>query len=161
MKTTTDLSMHLCITAQEYNIYTSFRFLLGDSEAHKGSVDAFDFLLVGRVLSPFPVQQKVFDLLDSNKGQFNLLMKGDVFDLLVLATEAFSFPTQEMNAFVFLKVDMLLPFSFPTPCRISQPRTGVFLDLLRVLRSFSVVGLLPGELYAVIKNTAAGGGGSL
>ena len=41
MKTTTDLSMHLCITAQEYNIYTSFRFLLGDSEAHKGSVDAF------------------------------------------------------------------------------------------------------------------------
>lgn len=108
--------MNLCITVQEYNIYTSFCFLLGDSEAHKGSEDALDFLPVRRALFSFPVhvQKNVFDLLDSNTGSFNLLMQGDVFDLLMLATVSFSFPTQG-NAFDHLEVDLLLPFSSPTP----------------------------------------------
>ena len=136
--------MNLCISVQEY-VDTSFRFLFGDSEAHKGSEDAFDFLPASRALFSFPVQKYAFDLLDSNTGPFNLLMQADVFDLLVLATVSFSFPTQE-NAFDLLEVDMLLPFSFPTPHRLSLPRTGVFFGLPTVLRSFSVVGLLTGEL---------------
>ena len=106
--------MNLCTTVQEYNIFTSFCFFFGDSEAHKSCEDALDFLPVSRVLFAFPGQKNVFDFSDGNTWSFNLLMQGDVFDLLVLATESFSFPTQE-NAFDLLKVDLLLPFSFPTP----------------------------------------------
>ena len=94
--------MNLCIlTAQEYKIFTSFRFLFGDFEAHKSSEDALDFLPVSRVLFSFPAQKDVFDLSDDNTGSFNLLMQGDVFDLLAIATVSFSFPTQE-NAFDLL-----------------------------------------------------------
>ena len=107
--------MNLCIlTAQEYKIFTSFRFLFGDFEAHKSSEDALDFLPVSRVLFSFPAQKDVFDLSDGNTGSFNLLMQGDVFDLLAIATVSFSFPTQD-NAFDLLKVDLLLSFSFPPP----------------------------------------------
>lgn len=112
--------MNLCITAQEYNIYTSFRFLTGDSEVHKSSEEAFDFLAVSMVLFSLPVQKNAFDLLDDNTGSFSFPMQGDVFDLLAVATVSFSFPTQG-NAFDLLEVDMLLP------------RTGVFLDLPTVL----------------------------
>jgi len=98
---------------QEYKIYTSFRFLFGDSEEHKGSEDALDFFAVRRVRFSFPVPKNVFDLLDSNTGSFNLPMQGDVFDWLALAMVSFSFPTQG-NAFDCLEVDLLLPFSFPT-----------------------------------------------
>lgn len=105
--------MNLCITVQEYNIYTSFRFLFGDSEKHKGSEDALDFFAVRRALFSFPVQKYVFDLLDGNTGSFNLLMQGDIFDWLALAMVSFSFPTQG-NVFDRLEVDLMLLFSFPT-----------------------------------------------
>lgn len=106
--------MNLCTTVQEYNIFTSFRFFFGDSEAHKSCEDALDFLPVSKVLFSFPGQKNVFDFSDGNTGSFNLPMQGDVFDLLVLATVSFSFPTQE-NAFDLLKGDLPLPFSFPNP----------------------------------------------
>ena len=104
----------MCITVQEYNIFTSFGFLFGDFEAHKTSKDALDFLPVSWVLFSFPAQKDVFDLSDGNTESFSLPTHGDVFDLLALGTVSFSFPTQG-NAFDLLKVDLLLLFSFPTP----------------------------------------------
>ena len=106
--------MNLCLTVQEYNIFTSFRFLFRETEAHKGSEDALDFFPVSRVLFSFPERKNVFDLLDGNTESFNLPMQGEVFDLLAFATVSFSFPLQG-HAFDLLDVDLLLPFSFPTP----------------------------------------------